>query len=70
MDQAESINAQTQDAAQDARAVAVSIGKQADELVATLQSYLTTPDRMDWSGIEHPAASTKVDSEIRFSRSG
>lgn len=70
MDQAESINAQTQDAAQDARAVAVSIGKQADELVATLQSYLTTPDRMDWSGIEHSEEFSRPAPEVRFSGSG
>ncbi|MGP9789107.1 methyl-accepting chemotaxis protein [Roseinatronobacter sp. NSM] len=68
IDQAESINLQTQDAAQDAQAVAVSIGKQADELVATLQSYLTAPDRMDWSEIGPPDELMTPTPPIRFAR--
>lgn len=68
IDQAEAINLQTQDAAQDAQAVAVSIGKQADELVATLQSYLTEPDRMDWSEIEQSEGLMAPTPQIRFAR--
>lgn len=69
MVQAEAGNTQTYDAAQDTQAVAIRIGKQADELVATLQSYLTTPGKMDWSDIEDMADRSDASPEIRFARS-
>ena len=58
IDQAEAMNHQTLGAAQDAQSVAVSIGKQAENLVTTLHAYLATPERIDWSqmGPVGPAA--------------
>ncbi|MDD7972410.1 methyl-accepting chemotaxis protein [Roseinatronobacter alkalisoli] len=68
IDHADAINHQTQSAAQDAQSVAVSISKQADELVATLQAYLTTPGRMDWSDVVHPQAMPDPVPIISFAR--
>ncbi len=51
VDQAEAINRQTLGAAQDAQAVAATIGRQAEKLVTTLHAYRTLPDRMDPSDL-------------------
>ncbi|TVP71287.1 MAG: hypothetical protein EA339_10420 [Rhodobacteraceae bacterium] len=52
VDQAESINRQTLNAAQEAQLVAANIGRQAEKLVTTLHAYLTLPDPMDLSELE------------------
>lgn len=54
IDQAGAMNKQTMQSAQDAQLVATSIGHQIDNLLTTLQAYLTPPEKMEWSEIEGP----------------